>query len=80
MDEYLKANQQTWDAWTRHHLGPTLYDIEGFKAAGETLDPCLNSSTGRDSRLASACRVANHRLCRVPLRGVGGISMDGAWT
>ena len=32
MDEYLKTNQETWDTWTRYHLGSKFYDIEGFKA------------------------------------------------
>jgi hypothetical protein len=39
MDEYLKTNQETWDTWTRYHLGSKFYDIEGFKAGG--LDPIV---------------------------------------
>ena len=30
--DYLKVNQETWDVWTRYHLGSRFYDLEGFKS------------------------------------------------
>ena len=30
MDEYLEANRQLWDSWTRVNLKSSLYDVEGF--------------------------------------------------
>ena len=38
MNEYLKANQEIWNAWTPYHVGSKSYDVEGFKAGRETLD------------------------------------------
>jgi SAM-dependent methyltransferase len=32
MDEYMKANQAMWNAWTPHHVRSEFYDVEGFKA------------------------------------------------
>ena len=46
MDEYLKTNQETWDTWTRYHLGSKFYDIEGFKAGTTTLDPIVLAGPG----------------------------------
>jgi len=46
MDEYLKTNQETWDTWTRYHLGSKFYDIEGFKAGSTTLDPIVLAGPG----------------------------------
>jgi SAM-dependent methyltransferase len=46
MDAYLKTNQETWDTWTRYHLGSKFYDIEGFKAGGGTLDPIVLAGPG----------------------------------
>jgi hypothetical protein len=46
MDDYLKTNQETWDAWTRHHVGSKFYDIEGFKAGGRALDPIVLAGAG----------------------------------
>jgi SAM-dependent methyltransferase len=37
MDEYLKANQTLWDAWTGEHTKSPFYDVEGFKAGKERL-------------------------------------------
>lgn len=46
MDAYLKANQETWDAWTRYHVGSKFYDVEGFKAGKKTLDPIALAGPG----------------------------------
>jgi hypothetical protein len=32
MNAYLKANQRTWNTWTRYHLESRFYDLERFKA------------------------------------------------
>ena len=37
MDEYLKANKDTWNAWTPVHVGSKFYDVESFKAGGCSL-------------------------------------------
>ena len=37
MNEYLKANQDLWNAWTELHEKSALYDIAGFKAGKSTL-------------------------------------------
>jgi SAM-dependent methyltransferase len=39
VDAYLTANQALWNAWTPFHITSQFYDVEGFKAGGETLDP-----------------------------------------
>jgi SAM-dependent methyltransferase len=46
MNEYLKANQQTWNTWTRYHLESRFYDLEGFKAGEKTLDPITLAGLG----------------------------------
>jgi len=47
MDEYLEANRQLWDSWTRVNLQSALYDVEGF-AAGRRgdLDPIARAGPG----------------------------------
>lgn len=37
MDEYLKANQNLWNAWTEEHEKSPFYNLEGFKAGQERL-------------------------------------------
>jgi SAM-dependent methyltransferase len=39
MDDFVQANQRTWDAWTRYHVASRFYNVEGFKAGRVTLDP-----------------------------------------
>src|SRR5215831_13782842 len=34
MDEYIDANRQLWDAWTRINLKSPFYDVDGFAAGG----------------------------------------------
>ena len=46
MDEYLNANKTLWDAWTPYHVGSQFYDVEGFKAGRETLDPIELAGSG----------------------------------
>lgn len=37
MDEYLQANQEHWDRWTREHEVSPFYDLAGFKAGKDRL-------------------------------------------
>ena len=47
MDEYLQANRQLWDSWTRINLKSSLYDVEGFAAGrGRGLDPIARAGPG----------------------------------
>jgi 2-polyprenyl-3-methyl-5-hydroxy-6-metoxy-1,4-benzoquinol methylase len=46
MDDHLKANQETWDTWTRYHVASKFYDVEGFKAGGGALDPVVLAGLG----------------------------------
>jgi SAM-dependent methyltransferase len=46
MDAYLKANQETWNMWTRWHVGSKFYNVEGFKAGTKTLDPIALAGAG----------------------------------
>ena len=39
MDPSLAANQALWNAWTPFHITSKFYDVDGFKAGRETLDP-----------------------------------------
>ena len=39
MDAYLTANQALWNTWTPFHLTSPFYNVEGFKAGRETLNP-----------------------------------------
>jgi len=38
MDEFLKANRELWNAWTRVHVKSKFYDVAGFKAGKSSLD------------------------------------------
>jgi SAM-dependent methyltransferase len=46
MNEYLKANQETWDTWTRYHVESKFYDVDRFKAGTKTLDPIALAGPG----------------------------------
>ncbi len=47
MDEYLEANRQLWDSWTRINLRSLFYDVEGFAAGrGRDLDPIARAGPG----------------------------------
>jgi SAM-dependent methyltransferase len=46
MDAYLKANQETWDTWTRYHIKSKFYDVERFKAEGKALHPITLAGPG----------------------------------
>jgi SAM-dependent methyltransferase len=39
MDPHFAANQALWNAWTPFHVTSKFYDVDGFKAGRETLDP-----------------------------------------
>jgi SAM-dependent methyltransferase len=45
MDDYLKANQETWDTWTRYHITSKFYDVERFKAGGKAGGKVLHPTT-----------------------------------
>ncbi len=45
-DPYLKSNQQLWNAWTRLHVVSPTYDVEGFKAGKNSLDPVVREGLG----------------------------------
>jgi len=34
----VRANRRLWDAWTELHVTSEFYDVQGFRAGGETLD------------------------------------------
>jgi SAM-dependent methyltransferase len=47
MDEYLEANRELWDSWTRINLGSRFYDVEAFAAGrGRDLDPVARAGPG----------------------------------
>jgi SAM-dependent methyltransferase len=46
MDPYLTANQALWNRWTPFHVTSEFYDVEGFKAGRETLDPVALAGLG----------------------------------
>ncbi len=47
MDEYLQANRQLWDAWTRINLKSSFYDVEEFAAGrGGDLDAVVRATVG----------------------------------
>src|SRR5262249_29214333 len=47
MDDYLEANRQLWDSWTRVNLQSPLYDVEGFAAGrGGDLDSIALAGPG----------------------------------
>src|SRR2546428_10154626 len=39
MNEYVNANRELWNAWTPHNVASAFYDVAGFKAGRDTLDP-----------------------------------------
>lgn len=38
-DEYIAANRELWNNWTRSHETSDFYDVAGFKAGRNTLNP-----------------------------------------
>jgi SAM-dependent methyltransferase len=46
ISEYLKANQETWNTWTRYHVESKFYDVDRFKAGAKTLDPIALAGPG----------------------------------
>src|SRR6266536_2972718 len=47
MDEYLAANRELWDSWTRINLRSRVYDVEAFAAGGGgDLDPIARAGPG----------------------------------
>ncbi len=46
MDEFLKSNQQLWNAWTDLHIGESSYDVDGFKAGKCTLEAVETEELG----------------------------------
>jgi len=46
MDAYLTANQALWNTWTPFNVASKFYDVEGFKAGRNTLDPIALAGPG----------------------------------
>jgi SAM-dependent methyltransferase len=47
MDEYLEANRELWERWTRVNLRSPFYDVETFAAGrGQDLDPVARAGPG----------------------------------
>ena len=46
MDAYLTANQTLWNQWTPFHVRAPFYNVEGFKAGREKLDPIVLAGVG----------------------------------
>jgi SAM-dependent methyltransferase len=46
MDPYLAANQALWDMWTSYHVTSPFYDVPGFKAGRDSLDPITLAGPG----------------------------------
>ena len=47
MDEYLRANRQLWNVWTKLNLASELYDVEGFAGGrSKDLDPISRAGPG----------------------------------
>jgi 2-polyprenyl-3-methyl-5-hydroxy-6-metoxy-1,4-benzoquinol methylase len=38
-DRYLDANRRLWDRWTEINFASEMYDVEGFRAGRDTLNP-----------------------------------------
>ena len=77
-ERFVEENRRMWDAWTPHHVTSSLYDIEGFKAGGETLDAVeldgVGDVTGK-SLLHLQCHFGLDTLswvrhCAAPVVGV----------
>ena len=39
MTRYLETNNDLWNRWTKLHPESNFYDLDGFKAGGESLNP-----------------------------------------
>src|SRR5262245_37549549 len=46
MDPYLAANQALWDIWTPYHVTSPFYNVAGFKAGRDSLDPITLAGPG----------------------------------
>lgn len=46
MDDYLKSNQELWNAWTPAHVQSKFYDVDGFKAGKNPLDSVVREGVG----------------------------------
>ena len=46
MDAYLAANQALWDTWTSYHIASQFYNVAGFKAGRDSLDPITLAGPG----------------------------------
>jgi SAM-dependent methyltransferase len=46
MDPYLAANQALWDMWTPYHVTSPFYNVAGFKAGRDSLDPITLAGPG----------------------------------
>ncbi len=46
MDDYLKANRELWNAWTRVHVQSKFYNVEGFKRGENRLDRVVREGVG----------------------------------
>lgn len=46
MNEFVEQNRRLWDDWTPHHVGSVFYDVDGFVAGRDTLDPIELSGVG----------------------------------
>ncbi|MGI8586436.1 MAG: class I SAM-dependent methyltransferase [Chloroflexia bacterium] len=45
-DEYIASNKQLWDHWTRLHEKSEFYDLPGFKAGRDSLNPTEVAEVG----------------------------------
>ena len=46
MTDPLDANRQLWDEWTTAHVSSEFYDVPGFLAGGDNLDPLVLDALG----------------------------------
>src|SRR5262245_40060605 len=59
-NEYVEANRQLWESWTRINLGSSFYDVEAFAAGrGRDLDPIARAGPG-DVRGKSLLHLQRH--------------------
>ncbi len=58
-NKYFESNQHLWDQWTGVHLKSRFYDVDGFKAGRNTLDPVELAGLG-DVRGKSVLHLQCH--------------------
>jgi SAM-dependent methyltransferase len=46
MNDPLDTNRRLWNEWTEIHVDSEFYDVEGFLAGGDNLDPLVLSAVG----------------------------------